>query len=272
MQALGHAARAPVVRWPAAQAPWRWTREERRLKRTTSPQRQKNMWQKSGNWRGGGNGGEGVSASVPIRSSTSSAIFKVKTHSLRAPNLNGQDPPAVKNYGSFYSEGDNRIVRCKTVSTFESNINASYSFDPATMQCHQCLGGPHGVIRGPGSGADADIFVLADQNFPPALPTATGKCLAIVRIENGTLAELAEAFLEIAGGWAVGVGTLVLLASASHLGAVGLAGYAEDLVRATKLILNALSGRVTVRKAASGRAPRSAAASSRLASSFSRVA
>ena len=196
---------------------------------------------------GGGNGGEGTSASVPIRSSTSSAIFKVKTHSLRAPNLNGQDPPAVKNYGSFYSEGDNRIVRCKTVSTFESNINASYSFDPATMQCHQCQGGPHGVIRGPGSGADADIFVLADQNFPPALPTATGKCLAIVRIENGTLAELAEAFLEIAGGWAVGVGTLVLLASASHLGAVGLAGYAEDLVRATKLILNALSGRVTVR-------------------------
>ena len=89
---------------------------------------------------GVGNGGEGASASVPIRSSTSSAIFKVKTHSLRAPNLNGQDPPTVKNYGSFYSEGDNRIERCKTVSTFESNINASYSFDPATMQCHQCLG------------------------------------------------------------------------------------------------------------------------------------
>ena len=111
------------------------------------------------------------------------------------------------------------------------------------MQCHQCLGGPHAAIRGPGSGADADIFVLADQNFLPALPTATSRCLAIVRIENGTLAELAEAFLETVGGCAVGVGTLVLLASASHLGAVGLAG----TLRTTKLLLNALSGRVTVR-------------------------
>ena len=117
VQALGHAARAPVVGWPAAQSPWRWTRVERRLKRTIFPQRQKNMWQKSGNWPGGGNGGEGGSASVPIRSSTSSAIFKVKTHSHRAPNPNGQDPPTVKNYGSFYSEGDN-TVELKGVKRF----------------------------------------------------------------------------------------------------------------------------------------------------------
>ena len=48
-------------------------------------------------------------------------------------------------------------------------------------------------------------------------------------------------------GCAVGVGTVILLASASHLGSVGLAGYAEDLVRASKLIMTALSSRVTVR-------------------------
>ena len=66
VQALGHAARAPVVRWPAAQAPWRWTREERRLKRTTSPHRQKNMWQKSGNWWRGATVGKEVQLLCPL--------------------------------------------------------------------------------------------------------------------------------------------------------------------------------------------------------------
>ena len=199
------------------------------------------------NSQAGGNGEEGGSAFVSSRSSTSSAIFRVKSHSLNAPNLNGQELSSTKNYGSFYNQGDNRIEKCKIGSSFEKSLNASYSFDPATMQCTQCLGGAHGVIRGPGGGVDADIFVLSDQNFPPSLPTASGRCMAVVRVENGSLAEIAGAFLDAVSGCAVGVGTVILLASASHLGAVGLAGYAEDLVRAAKLIMSALSNSVTVR-------------------------
>ena len=52
-----------------------------------------------------GNGGEGGSVSVSSRSSTSSAIFKAKSHSLKAPNLNGQEALSAKNYGSFYNPG-----------------------------------------------------------------------------------------------------------------------------------------------------------------------
>ena len=140
------------------------------------------------NSQAGGNGEEGGSALVSSRSSTSSAIFRVKSHSLNAPNLNGQELSSTKNYGSFYNHGDNRIEKCKIGSSFEKSLNASYSFDPATMQCTQCLGGAHGVIRGPGGGVDADIFVLSDQNFPPSLPTASGRCMAVVRVENGSLA------------------------------------------------------------------------------------
>ena len=194
-----------------------------------------------------GNGGEGGSVSVSSRSSTSSAIFKAKSHSLKAPNLNGQEALSAKNYGSFYNPGDYRIEKCNISSSFEKSLNASYSFDPASMKCSQCLNGPHEVIRGPDGGVDADIFVLTDQNFPPLLPTATGRCMAIVRVENGSLAEIASVFLDAVDGCAVGVGTVILLASASHLGSVGLAGYAEDLVRASKLIMTALSSRVTVR-------------------------
>ena len=194
-----------------------------------------------------GNGGEGGSVSVSSRSSTSSAIFKAKSHSLKAPNLNGQEALSAKNYGSFYNPGDYRIEKCNISSSFEKSLNASYSFDPASMKCSQCLNGPHEVIRSPDGGVDADIFVLTDQNFPPSLPTATGRCMAIVRVENGSLAEIASVFLDAVDGCAVGVGTVILLASASHLGSVGLAGYAEDLVRASKLIMTALSSRVTVR-------------------------
>ena len=42
---------------------------------------------------GGGNGGEGASASVPIRSSTSSAIFKVKTTLLGHQTLTVRTRP-----------------------------------------------------------------------------------------------------------------------------------------------------------------------------------
>ena len=129
-----------------------------------------------------GNGGEGGSAFLSSRSSTSSAIFKFKSRSLKAPNQNGQEGSCTKNYGSFYNHGDNRIEKCKIGSSFEKSLNASYSFDPATMQCTQCLCGAHGVIQGPGGGMDADIFVLLDQNFLPSLPTASGRCMAVVRV------------------------------------------------------------------------------------------
>ncbi len=55
-----------------------------------------------------GNGGEGGSVSVSSRSSTSSAIFKAKSHSLKAPNLNGQEALAAKKkffLRSFFASG-----------------------------------------------------------------------------------------------------------------------------------------------------------------------
>ena len=65
------------------------------------------------NSQAGGNGEEGGSALVSSRSSTSSAIFRVKSHSLNAPNLNGQELSSTKNYGSFYNHGTIELKNVK---------------------------------------------------------------------------------------------------------------------------------------------------------------
>jgi hypothetical protein len=47
--------------------------------------------------------------------------------------------------------------------------------------------------------------VLCDQNFPAVLPSASGKCVAIMRIEHGTLKDLVELIEKVApppdSGW-----------------------------------------------------------------------
>ncbi len=50
-----------------------------------------------------------------------------------------------------------------------------------------------------------------------------GECLKIIQIENGTLVELVDVFLELTKGFAVPAGTVLLISSASHMAAVGTA-------------------------------------------------
>ncbi len=83
-------------------------------------------------------------------------------------------------------------------------------------------------------------FALADQHFPAILPTTDdGECIKIIRIEDGNLAELANAFLEIIKGFAVPAGSQVLLSSLSQLARIGVAGYAEELRKAVGAIKRA---------------------------------
>jgi len=100
------------------------------------------------------------------------------------------------------------------------------------MSCHCCgnfLGKTEGTYG-------RQTFVLMDQNFPTALPSdGRGlKCLKIVRIEGGGLNELADMFIEMTRSWVLPAGCLVLLGSQSHLSAVGLSAYIEDLCAAVE--------------------------------------
>ena len=58
------------------------------------------------------------------------------------------------------------------------------------------------------------VFMLGDQDFPPALPCLNGgQCMYIFRIENGSLTELVDDFLEMTKGWRLHPGTVALATS-----------------------------------------------------------
>jgi hypothetical protein len=73
-------------------------------------------------------------------------------------------------------------------------------------------------------------FVLYDQCFPPVVPAeGDGECLKILQIEDGTLVELIDAFLDITKGFSVPAGSVVVISSASHLARVGTAAEYADV-------------------------------------------
>ena len=82
------------------------------------------------------------------------------------------------------------------------------------------------------------VFVLADQSFPACVPAGgTGHCFKIIRLEDGSLADLSNVFLETICKHILPAGSVVLLHSLSHLKWVGTAAYAEDFVCARQRIL-----------------------------------
>ncbi len=59
-----------------------------------------------------------------------------------------------------------------------------------------------------------------------------GDCFKILQVEKASLSNLSSVFLAVLEGFTVPAGTVVLISSVSHLAALGMAAFAEDLVRA----------------------------------------
>ena len=148
--------------------------------------------------------------------------------------------------GDFFSSGDGRAGIMYTSINLQWKHNLSFSFIPQRKVCtlcptakeHTVLGTPRGGnIRSPGK----EVFILADQSYPPLLPSSSDKsCIRIIRLEFGSLHELVTIFLELLEGRFLASGSLVLIFSATHLANVGLAAYIEDLVATKKRILGGL--------------------------------
>jgi hypothetical protein len=68
----------------------------------------------------------------------------------------------------------------------------------------------------------------------------------VIRIENGSLIELADSFLEITKGFDMPVGSVVVLSSLTYLARVGTAAYAEELVRSLARIRDAYASSVRI--------------------------
>jgi len=182
--------------------------------------------------------------------STYSAILKNKLNTLCVPNLNGMDNSLASNIGTFFNEDNSRMLSAHFRTNYVKSWNVSFSFDPNTFTCTNCAKSPHRVAKMSEGGEDCPprVFVVTDQSFPPVLPDLDESgCVSIIRIENGNLQELASIFLEMFKGVRVGVGSLVLLSSATHLAHAGAAAYAEDFVRASRLLTGGLGVSMEVR-------------------------
>jgi hypothetical protein len=88
-----------------------------------------------------------------------------------------------------------------------------------------------GRLRAGGGGGERVAILLSDQAYPPAWPASgPSRCLAILRVENGTLHELAMELLRRVRGSIIEAGSIIMLFSATHLALSGTAAYCEDLV------------------------------------------
>jgi hypothetical protein len=121
-------------------------------------------------------------------------------------------------------------------------------FQPTRFHMQHVWGGGHRVLHREGERVEVReltpvAFILSDQNFPPSLPVEMeGECLKVMRVEDGTLQELVTTFLEATRGFVVPAGSVVAIASASHLAWVGAAAYAQELVNAIHRLRAAFRG------------------------------
>jgi hypothetical protein len=142
----------------------------------------------------------------------------VSMQTLTIPDLNGGQGSTLPVVGSFIIEGDSRLGDTVLVSDIGNGLNTTYSFDPNTMKCG-CCG------KFDEKGRDGLVWVFTDQNFSPILPAnGDGKCLKIIRTENGDMLSMVSGFL-VKYGNAIISKDLILIGSASQLMREGLQGY-----------------------------------------------
>ena len=190
-------------------------------------------------------------SALPSSSTTSSVttlsqqIRKLKNAANAPRVLGGYTTIRTTNYGSLVSERtDGRHKMAYQRELYDAKITVATSFDPSSLLCYNCEHSPHHILK-TNSQNDPTCFILSDQCFPPALPSRTdARCLAIIRVEDASLADLVTTFLRLTRGCNVAVGSVVVICSINHLGSVGSAAYAEDLVEALSELRRTFRGQV----------------------------
>ncbi len=88
----------------------------------------------------------------------------------------------------FLVKGDERYFRNFNDSSIERRVNVSVSFQ-YNGTCHTCLNGPHDAWQG--RDGQPVVMVAGDHHFPANIPAREdGECIRILRVENGSLAEI----------------------------------------------------------------------------------
>ena len=185
-----------------------------------------------------------------LSTTLSAQIRKLKNTATALWILGGGTIIRTSNYGSLINDDctDNRHKLAHLRELYDKKLNVASSFDPASLSCSNCSNSPHQIIAVSGMGhSSPTCFILSDQNFPAALPTVGAECcVAIIPVEDATLADLASTFLMMTKGCDIGIGSVVVMSSLNHVGRVGSTAYAEDLVAALQLLRTTFGGQVRV--------------------------
>jgi len=106
------------------------------------------------------------------------------------------------------------------------------SFLPSTWECIACTG--HRILPKKRNLRQWDegskLIILSDHNFAPVLACKGAKCPAIIRVEDGSLKELGDAFSCLLGDFTLPEGSIIAIGSLSHLQKAGLTAYTDKLV------------------------------------------
>jgi hypothetical protein len=88
----------------------------------------------------------------------------------------------------FLVKGDERYFRNANESSINRRVNVSSSFTHSG-RCHTCLNGTHDAWQG--RQGQPVVMVAGNQHYPANLPArGDGECIRILRVENGSLAEI----------------------------------------------------------------------------------
>jgi hypothetical protein len=102
--------------------------------------------------------------------------------------------------GGLISEGDNRGFKAQNYHLAEKGLNVSMSVskpnnDTDAMNCLACTE-THSFAERMGGKLLPVLIVLSDQCFAPILLAGEGHCPIIVRVEDGTLQEICDVFMD----------------------------------------------------------------------------
>jgi hypothetical protein len=138
------------------------------------------------------------------------------------------------NDDGFLLKGDERYFRNYNESSIERRVNVSVSF-MYNGTCNTCLNGPHDAWQGR-EGQPA-VIVAGDHHFPANIPAkGDGECIRILRVENGSLAEITGELIRLSPRGGAVPGTVVMLGSAVMLGVESVAHYAAEWKRCRNII------------------------------------
>jgi hypothetical protein len=157
------------------------------------------------------------------------AVRSMRTGSTEPRLLNKRMKRPESDPG-FLVDGDERWYRNANYSCTTKGLNSSASFKP-NGRCHTCLSGEHDAWVG--YNGQPVVIIAGDQHFPANLPVdGEGECIRIMRMENGSLAEIAKELASRVPREGLLPGTVIMLGAPQQLAVVSIEFYAYEWKRA----------------------------------------